>query len=122
MTEAQTDMSTAAPIPICLPQMGESLVEGTVVGRVFGRCAAVTSTKSYTGHTLGAAGALEVLYSVISITRGFVPPCLGVENVDPRLQLDLVTGQAREQRVRRVLTSSFGFGGNNCCIVIGGTP
>jgi 3-oxoacyl-(acyl-carrier-protein) synthase len=95
------------------------MVEGTVIGRVFGDGVPVTSTKSYTGHTLGAAGALEVLFSVLSMREGFVPPSLGVVELDPRIPVDVVRGEPLRRSLGRVVSSSFGFGGNNCCVVIG---
>ncbi len=95
------------------------LVEGMVIGRVFGHGAVVSSTKSYTGHTLGAAGALEALFCVLALEGGTVPATLGVESVDPRLDIDIVTGSSRSCDLEAVLSSSFGFGGNNCCIVLG---
>lgn len=95
------------------------LVEGTVIGRLFGGQVPVTSTKSYTGHTLGAAGALEVLYSVLSIRDGFVPATLGLSEVDPRLEIDVVKGGSVDAELGVVLSNSFGFGGNNCCVVVG---
>lgn len=95
------------------------LVEGGVLGRVFGDETAVASTKSYTGHTLGAAGVLEALYSVVALEHHFVPATLGVRQVDGRIDVDVVTGQSRFLYVRAVLSSSFGFGGNNCCLLLG---
>ncbi len=95
------------------------LVEGTVLGRVFGRTAPVTSTKSYTGHTLGAAGAVEALFSVLALQGGFVPATLGLETLDERLEIDVISGATLERRLDRVLSNSFGFGGNNCCVVLG---
>lgn len=95
------------------------LVEGTVIGRVLGPEVPVTSTKSYTGHTLGASGALEVVYSVLSLREGLVPASLGVEEVDPRLELNVVQGEALSGDLRFVLSNSFGFGGNNCCVIVG---
>ena len=95
------------------------LVEGTVIGRVFGRDVPVSSTKSYTGHTLGAAGAVEALFSVLCLRGGFVPASLGIEEMDERLDLGVVTGSRLDRRLARVLSNSFGFGGNNCCLVLG---
>jgi len=96
------------------------LVEGTVIARVLGPEVPVTSTKSFTGHTLGAAGAVEAIFSVLAIRDGLVPPTLGVERVDPRLGINVVRGEALTRPVRIVLSNSFGFGGNNCCVVLGG--
>jgi 3-oxoacyl-(acyl-carrier-protein) synthase len=97
------------------------LVEGSVMARVFGRTVPVTSTKSYTGHTLGAAGALETLLCALGLGEGFVPATLGTREVDPALEVDVVTGTTRSVEAAAALTNSFGFGGNNCCVVLGRT-
>ncbi|MBW2260917.1 MAG: beta-ketoacyl-[acyl-carrier-protein] synthase family protein [Deltaproteobacteria bacterium] len=96
------------------------LMEGTVIGRVLGPAVPVTSTKSYTGHTLGAAGAVEALYSVLALQGGFVPATLGLEEVDHRLDVNVVAGSTLDRGLDRVLSNSFGFGGNNCCLILGG--
>jgi 3-oxoacyl-(acyl-carrier-protein) synthase len=94
------------------------LVEGTVIGRVLGPEVPVTSTKSYTGHTLGASGALEALLAVLAMRDGLVPAVQGLGEIDPALEINVVGGMALETPIRSVLSSSFGFGGNNCCIVL----
>ena len=95
------------------------LIEGQAIGRVFGRRVPVTSTKSFTGHPLGAAGALEAVFSVIAIRDGTIPATQGIERMDPALDIDVVTGRSRRVAVRTVMSNSFGFGGNNCCLVLG---
>jgi 3-oxoacyl-[acyl-carrier-protein] synthase II len=92
------------------------LAETQAIKRVFGERAAqigVSSTKSMTGHTLGAAGAIESVYTVLAIDRGILPPTINYEHPDPECDLDYVPNQARPRRIRLALNNSFGFGGTN---------
>ena len=78
----------------------------------------VSGTKSMTGHLLGAAGAVESIFSVLSIRDGKVPPTINLDDLDPACAgLDIVTGQARSADIRHVLSNSFGFGGTNAALV-----
>ena len=78
----------------------------------------VSGTKSMTGHLLGAAGAVEAIFSVLSIRDSVVPPTINLEEVDPDCRgLDLVANQARQADIRYVLSNSFGFGGTNASLV-----
>jgi 3-oxoacyl-[acyl-carrier-protein] synthase II len=77
----------------------------------------VSSTKSMTGHTLGAAGGIEAVYSVLSIDRGVVPPTINYEEPDPECDLDYVPNQARDAKVKVALSNSFGFGGTNATLL-----
>ena len=78
----------------------------------------VSATKSMTGHLLGAAGAVEAIFAVLSIRDGKVPPTLNLQEVDPECEgLDYVPGQARAADIRYALSNSFGFGGTNACLV-----
>ncbi len=79
----------------------------------------VSSTKSMVGHTLGAAGAIEAVASVLAIEKGFLPPTVHHEHPDETCNLDVVPNTAREANVNRVLSNSFAFGGNNTCLVLG---
>jgi 3-oxoacyl-[acyl-carrier-protein] synthase II len=82
----------------------------------------VSSTKSMTGHLLGAAGGLEAVISVLAIRDGRIPPTINLDNVDPEiasLGLDLIPHTAREKQVKVVVSNSFGFGGTNCALVFG---
>jgi 3-oxoacyl-[acyl-carrier-protein] synthase II len=79
----------------------------------------VSSTKSMTGHLLGAAGGLEFAISVLAIREGCVPPTINLDEPDPENDLDYVPHTAREVPVRVALTNSFGFGGTNACLVVG---
>jgi len=77
----------------------------------------VSSTKSMTGHALGAAGALESVISVMALERGQVPPTINLENPSDDCDLDYVPGVAREKPMKHVLNNSFGFGGTNACLI-----
>ena len=78
----------------------------------------VSGTKSMTGHLLGAAGAIESIFSVLSIRDGKVPPTINLDELDPACAgLDIVTGEARSADIRHVLSNSFGFGGTNAALV-----
>jgi 3-oxoacyl-[acyl-carrier-protein] synthase II len=90
--------------------------ETQAVKRVFGEHAAkiaVSSTKSMTGHTLGAAGSIESVYTVLAIERGMAPPTINYEYPDPQCDLDYVPNKARPMKIRLALNNSFGFGGTN---------
>jgi 3-oxoacyl-[acyl-carrier-protein] synthase II len=95
-------------------------VETLAIKQVFGDYASripVSSTKSMTGHLLGAAGGIEAAFSVLAIQRGALPPTINLEHPDPECDLDYVPGRAREQSVDVVLSNSFGFGGVNACVL-----
>ncbi len=77
------------------------------------RSVAVSSTKSMTGHLLGAAGVVEAIFSILAIRDGIVPPTINLENPEPACDLDYVPNTAREMPVRVVMSNSFGFGGTN---------
>jgi len=79
---------------------------------------AISSTKSMTGHLLGAAGGLEGGISALALHHQIIPPTINLENPDPDCDLDYVPGKARKAEIRYVLSSSFGFGGTNACILL----
>ncbi|HUF41302.1 MAG TPA: beta-ketoacyl-ACP synthase II [Verrucomicrobiae bacterium] len=94
--------------------------ETTAIKAVFGEQAAklaVSSTKSMTGHLLGAAGAVEGVYSVLALRHGVIPPTINYENPDPSCDLDYVPNQARKAEIDVALSNSFGFGGTNACVI-----
>ena len=94
--------------------------ETTAIKTVFGEQAAkvaVSSTKSMTGHLLGAAGAVEGVYSALALHHGVIPPTINYENPDPDCDLDYVPNQARKADIKVTLSNSFGFGGTNACVI-----
>lgn len=96
------------------------LAETLAVKSVFGRHAqrlAISSTKSMTGHLLGAAGAVEAIYCLLALERETLPPTINYEHPDPECDLDYVPNQARRQAVEFALSNSFGFGGTNAVLV-----
>lgn len=99
--------------------------ESVAVKRVMGdlaRTVMLASTKSMTGHLLGAAGALEAAISTLVITRGVVPPTINYEHPDPECDLDCVPNQARTVRVTGALSNSMGFGGHNGTLAFRAIP
>jgi 3-oxoacyl-[acyl-carrier-protein] synthase II len=95
--------------------------ETMAIKRVFGEQAAklaVSSTKSMTGHLLGAAGAVEGVFSALSLHHGLIPPTINYDNPDPQCDLDYVPNEARKADLRVVLSNSFGFGGTNACVIL----
>lgn len=95
--------------------------EGLAMAALFGRRVPCSSTKGATGHTLGAAGAVEAALCALALTKGWIPGSPGTQTLDPAMQLDyrLAGGSAR---LRTVLSNSFGFGGSNCALVLGVRP
>ena len=94
--------------------------ETQAIKKVFGEHAfklAVSSTKSMTGHLLGAAGAIEGVFSVLALQHGMIPPTINYENPDPQCDLDYTPNRARKADIQVVLSNSFGFGGTNACIL-----
>ena len=94
--------------------------ETVAIKRAFGDHAhkvAVSSTKSMTGHLLGAAGVVEAIFTILAIRDGVLPPTINLDNPDPACDLDYVPGAARRARVEVALSNSFGFGGTNGSLV-----
>lgn len=82
----------------------------------------ISSNKSMLGHTLTAAGAVEAVISFLTIANGRIPPTINYRNPDPAIPLDVVPNTARDAKVRTVLSNSFGFGGQNTCLVLTAGP
>lgn len=95
--------------------------ESLAIKNVFGGHAtnglAVSSTKSMTGHALGAAGGIEAVFSVLAIKEGMLPPTINYETPDPECDLDYVPNVARKAEIYFALSNSFGFGGTNACLI-----
>ena len=94
-------------------------LETIAIKKVFGRIAqsvAISSTKSMTGHLLGAAGGIEAIIAVKAITHGVIPPTINYKTPDPDCDLDYVPNQSRKANLEYVLSNSLGFGGHNACL------
>jgi 3-oxoacyl-[acyl-carrier-protein] synthase II len=97
------------------------LAETLAIQRVFGDYAgkvAVSSTKSMTGHLLGAAGGIEAVFSVLALRDQVAPPTINLEHPDPECNLDYVPNVAREMKIGTVMSNSFGFGGTNATLIL----
>ncbi len=95
-------------------------IELNAVHRVVGNAAgkiAMSSTKSSTGHLLGAAGAIEAIFSILAIRDGMAPPTINLDNPSVTTPIDLVPHQAKKREIHTVLSNSFGFGGTNASLV-----
>jgi 3-oxoacyl-[acyl-carrier-protein] synthase II len=95
--------------------------ESSAIKHVFGEHVhqlAVSSTKSMTGHLLGAAGGVEAAFCALALSEGIVPPTINYEHPDPECDLDYVPNHARHIDLENVISNSFGFGGTNACIVL----
>jgi len=95
----------------CMAVMGERM-----------KSVPISSNKSMVGHTLTAAGAVEAVFSLLTIANGRIPPTINYTMPDPMIPLDVVPNEAREASVGYVLSNSFGFGGQNTCLVFGAEP
>jgi 3-oxoacyl-[acyl-carrier-protein] synthase II len=95
-------------------------IESIAIKTVFGDYAyklPVSSTKSMTGHLLGAAGGVEAVISVLALDRGVLPPTINLDSPDPECDLDYVPNKARHVQVDVAMSNSFGFGGTNACLI-----
>jgi 3-oxoacyl-[acyl-carrier-protein] synthase II len=100
-------------------------IELGAVKRLFGDHAfklSMSSTKSAIGHLLGAAGSVEAIFSLLAMRDGVAPPTLNLENPSPGCDIDLVPKQAKERKIRHVLSNSFGFGGTNASLIFAPPP
>ena len=95
--------------------------EGIAVNNVFGERVACSSTKGITGHTLGAAGAIEAVACFEALRQGFIPGSVGTETIDPSIHLNYQL-ESSQAPVTKVLSNSFGFGGSNCSLIFGKQP
>lgn len=95
--------------------------ETKAIKTVFGNNAyniPISSTKSMTGHLMGAAGAVELITCILAIKNGVLPPTINLEHADPECDLDYIANKARKKEINTTLSNSFGFGGNNSTIVV----
>lgn len=92
--------------------------EGVAIEHLFGDRVPVSSTKSMMGHALGAAGAIEAVFSILALQQQFLPPNIHYSTPDPAFRLEIVANEARNARVNCVLSNSFGFGGTNASLVL----
>ena len=101
-----------------LGDSAETRVIKLALGEENARKTPVSSTKGATGHCLGAAGAVEAMFSILAIDRGVLPPTINYEDPDPDCDLDYIPNESRESDVRVAVSNSFGFGGHNATIVL----
>jgi len=97
------------------------LYETQAIKKIFGEHASnllVSSTKSMTGHLLGAAGALEAIISALSIYEGIIPPTINLDNPDPECDLNYVPHKARKKNINTAMSNTFGFGGVNAVLIL----
>lgn len=98
--------------------LANDTAESRAVASLFGRYVRCSSTKGWTGHTLGAAGITEVVLALLCIEHGFMPRTLNSETLDPALEIEVLL-EHQYRPLRTVLSNSFGFGGSNCALVVG---
>jgi 3-oxoacyl-[acyl-carrier-protein] synthase II len=91
--------------------------EGKAVAELLGKVP-MSSTKSMMGHSLGAAGAVEAVFTILALREGFLPANINFRMADPEFDLDIVANEARSAATRAAISNSFGFGGTNASIVI----
>ena len=101
-----------------LGDASETRVLKLALGEENARKTPVSSTKGATGHCLGAAGAVEGMFTILAVNRGVLPPTINYEEPDPECDLDYIPNESREADVRTAVSNSFGFGGHNATIVI----
>jgi 3-oxoacyl-[acyl-carrier-protein] synthase II len=126
-------LSDALPFGLVKEDIGYINAHGTSTGlndkaetmaikKVFGghaKSLAVSSTKSETGHLLGAAGGVEGAFLALSVHNGLLPPTANLDNPDPELDLDYVPNKSREKKLKAAMSNSFGFGGTNAVVIFG---
>ena len=96
-------------------------IEADAIGRTFGEQVVVTGTKSMTGHLLGGAGAMETIFTVLSIKDRTIPPTINLENLDPKVSVDVAANTPRQiggSGQLAAVNNAFGFGGHNVAILV----
>lgn len=92
--------------------------EGAAVAAIFEKGVQCSSTKGMTGHTLGAAGALEAVICALSLRHSVLPASVGTQTPDPQIPIEIVLNPGVDRPLRHALSNSFGFGGSNCCLIL----
>ena len=101
-----------------LGDASETKVIKIALGEEVARQTPVSSTKGATGHCLGAAGAIEAIFTILAVNKNVLPPTINYETPDPACDLDYIPNEARDADVKVGVSNSFGFGGHNACIVL----
>jgi 3-oxoacyl-[acyl-carrier-protein] synthase II len=101
-----------------LGDASETRVIKLALGEENARATPISSTKGATGHCLGAAGAIEAIFTTLAVSRDTLPPTINYDEPDPECDLDYIPNESREADVRIGVSNSFGFGGHNACIVV----
>ena len=101
--------------------MADTIELGAVESLAMGHSSSISmsSTKSSIGHLLGAAGSVEAIFSILAIRDQIVPPTINLENPEVDTKIDLVPNNAKERKVEKALSNSFGFGGTNASLILG---
>jgi len=115
---AEIDYVNAHGTSTPLGDSAETRVIKLALGEENARKTPVSSTKGATGHCLGAAGAVEAMFSILAIDRGVLPPTINYDEPDPECDLDYIPNESRDADVRVAVSNSFGFGGHNATIVL----
>ena len=118
LSPADIDYVNAHGTSTALNDRTETRALKTALGEDHARKTMISSTKSMTGHLLGAAGSVEAAFCALAIKHGAVPPTINQETPDPDCDLDYVPNEAREVRVSNCMSNSLGFGGHNVCLVL----
>jgi beta-ketoacyl ACP synthase len=95
------------------------VAEAKAINKAVGNSTAVYAPKSALGHSVGAVGAVESILTVLALRDGVVPPTLNLKNLDPEVDLDVVSGEARTGNYQYAISNSFGFGGHNVALAFG---
>jgi 3-oxoacyl-[acyl-carrier-protein] synthase II len=100
-----------------LGDASETRVIKLALGEENARKTPISSTKGATGHCLGAAGALEAIFTILAVNRGTLPPTINYDDADPECDLDYIPNEARDAELTIAASNSFGFGGHNACVI-----
>jgi 3-oxoacyl-[acyl-carrier-protein] synthase II len=114
---AQVDYVNAHGTSTPAGDAGETRILKVALGEEKARATPTSSTKGATGHCLGAAGAVEAIFTILALDRGVLPPTINYEVPDPECDLDWIPNEARGADIDVAVSNSFGFGGHNACLV-----